>query len=62
MKAIEYDEKYSDAYNHLGRLYHSPHQLDKALEYYLKAIQLDSTNSAAFNNLGRLFEDKEKYK
>jgi tetratricopeptide (TPR) repeat protein len=53
---VEFNPKYSYAYNNLGNIYKAKEEYEKALFYYRQAVEHLSTYTLAFVNMGVCYE------
>jgi protein O-mannosyl-transferase len=61
-KAIEFDGKYSEAYNNRGTAYGKLKEYEKAIKDFSKAIELNDKYDVAFKNRGMAFNKLGKKK
>ena len=60
-KAIDFDDKYVEAYNNIGVAYSHMGEDEKAVKNYNRAIQIKKDYSNAYNNLASHYDDIGKY-
>ena len=60
-KAIDFDDKYVEAYNNIGVAYSHMGEDEKAVKNYNRAIQIKKDYSNAYNNLASHYDDIGNY-
>ncbi|MHA2009215.1 MAG: tetratricopeptide repeat protein [Candidatus Hodarchaeales archaeon] len=60
-KAIEIDDKFIDAYYHIGLAYNYKNEFDAAIEHLQKVLDFDKTHIESLNLVGLAYEAKKDY-
>jgi len=61
LKAIKLDEKFVDAYYHIGIAYKNKRSYDNAIEYFQRTVGFDKNHIHAWNLMGLSYEAKKDY-
>lgn len=61
LKAIEFDSKFIQAYDNLGKSYRSLEKYDLAIKYYKKSIAIFPNGDVAHQNLALVYGKQKKY-
>jgi len=61
LKAIELDNKFVDAMDHLGIVYRNLRRYEEAEEWYLRSIEINPNNLVPYINLGIVYRYQGRY-
>ncbi|MFW9879800.1 MAG: tetratricopeptide repeat protein, partial [Candidatus Thorarchaeota archaeon] len=60
-KAVELDERFTDAYHYIGIAYSNKKKYDAAIEHFQKALDYDKNHIESWNLIGLAYEAKNDY-